>query len=328
MDVPYEPVRWQADVNAGDSEQQRLVKQVHVQSLDQHVPRARPPDRRPRPAVRRAAARCTPSSTPPPTASPCGTSTASSSSTGWRGGHAHPGRGARRPARRLLPHARHRVHAHPGPRPEAVDPAARRGRAHHARSRRAAPRPRPAQRGRGVRALPPHPVRRPEALRPRRGGVDHRGARHRAGGGCRRGHERGRAGHGAPRPAQRARQHRGQVLRRDLPRVRGRPRPRLGPGVGRRQVPQGGHRQVRRPAPGRSSPSRWRRTPRISRRSIPWWRGWCGPSRTCWATTAASTCCRCWSTATPPSPARAWWPRRSSCRSSPATARVGPSTWW
>ncbi|HEY5023923.1 MAG TPA: multifunctional oxoglutarate decarboxylase/oxoglutarate dehydrogenase thiamine pyrophosphate-binding subunit/dihydrolipoyllysine-residue succinyltransferase subunit [Acidimicrobiales bacterium] len=33
MDVPYQPVRWQADVNAADSEQMRLVKQVHVQSL-------------------------------------------------------------------------------------------------------------------------------------------------------------------------------------------------------------------------------------------------------------------------------------------------------
>ncbi len=33
MDVPYQPVRWQADVNAVDSEQMRLVKQVHVQSL-------------------------------------------------------------------------------------------------------------------------------------------------------------------------------------------------------------------------------------------------------------------------------------------------------
>jgi 2-oxoglutarate decarboxylase len=33
MDVPYEPVRWQADVNAVDSEHQRLVKQVRVQSL-------------------------------------------------------------------------------------------------------------------------------------------------------------------------------------------------------------------------------------------------------------------------------------------------------
>jgi multifunctional 2-oxoglutarate metabolism enzyme len=33
MDVPYEPVRWQADDNAVDSEYRRLLKQVHVQSL-------------------------------------------------------------------------------------------------------------------------------------------------------------------------------------------------------------------------------------------------------------------------------------------------------
>jgi 2-oxoglutarate decarboxylase len=33
MDVPYEPVRWQADDNAGDSDHGRLVKQVRVQSL-------------------------------------------------------------------------------------------------------------------------------------------------------------------------------------------------------------------------------------------------------------------------------------------------------
>ncbi len=33
MEVPYEPVRWQPDVNAVDSEHQRLVKQSHVQSL-------------------------------------------------------------------------------------------------------------------------------------------------------------------------------------------------------------------------------------------------------------------------------------------------------
>jgi 2-oxoglutarate dehydrogenase E1 component len=33
MDVPYQPVQWQADVNAVDSERMRLVKQVHVQGL-------------------------------------------------------------------------------------------------------------------------------------------------------------------------------------------------------------------------------------------------------------------------------------------------------
>ncbi|HML01732.1 MAG TPA: multifunctional oxoglutarate decarboxylase/oxoglutarate dehydrogenase thiamine pyrophosphate-binding subunit/dihydrolipoyllysine-residue succinyltransferase subunit, partial [Acidimicrobiales bacterium] len=33
MDVPYEPVRWQADVNVIEGEHLRLLKQVHVQSL-------------------------------------------------------------------------------------------------------------------------------------------------------------------------------------------------------------------------------------------------------------------------------------------------------
>jgi 2-oxoglutarate dehydrogenase E1 component len=38
-------------------------------------------------------------------------------------------------------------------------------------------------------------------------------------------------------------------------------------------------------------------------------------------------CCRCWCTATRPSPGRAWWPRRSTCRSCAATAPVAPCTW-
>ena len=136
MDVPYEPVRWQPDVNPADSDHPRLVKQVHVQSLvnmyrvrghliadlDPLVGRAaaaapgarphylRPHAVGPRPRIRRRRA----------------------------GGARHHDarRRARRPARRLLPHARHRVHAHPGPRPEAVDPAARRRRSHHPRRTR------------------------------------------------------------------------------------------------------------------------------------------------------------------------------------------------
>ena len=88
-------------------------------------------------------------------------------------------------------------------------------------------------------------------------------------------------GHGASGPAQHPRQHRGQVLRGDLPGVRGRPRPRLRPGLGRRQVPQGGDGQVRGPVRVPSSRSPWRRTPRISRRSTPSSRAWSGPSRTC-----------------------------------------------
>ncbi len=149
-----------------------------------------------------------------------------------------------------------------------------------ARGRRAAPHPRPAERGRGLRAVPAHPLRRPEALRPRRRGVDHRrcstpcSTRRPAAG------IRGRHGHGPPRPAERARQHRRQVLRRDLRGVRGRPRPRIGPGLGRREVPQGRRRQVHRARRARAYRSRWRRTRRTSRRSTPSSRAWRGPSRT------------------------------------------------
>ena len=52
-------------------------------------------------------------------------------------------------------------------------------------------------------------------------------------GGPRRGHHRD----GPPRPAQRARQHRRQELRPDLPRVRGQHRPAHGAGLRRREVP-------------------------------------------------------------------------------------------
>ena len=89
-----------------------------------------------------------------------------------------------------------------------------------------APHPRAAQRGRGVRALPAHQVPRAEALQPRRRGdarPDARRALHRRG---RRGHEQRRPRHGAPRPAQRAGQRDRQVVRADLPRVRGRARSR------------------------------------------------------------------------------------------------------
>ena len=61
---------------------------------------------------------------------------------------------------------------------------------------------------------------------------------------------RGRHRHGPPRPAEHPGQHRRQVLRADLPRVRGQPGPQVGPGLGRREVPPGHrghvHRRVRR----------------------------------------------------------------------------------
>ena len=53
----------------------------------------------------------------------------------------------------------------------------------------------------------------------------------------RRRHRRGRDRHGAPRPPQRARQRRRQVVRADLPRVRGRARPDAHAGLRRREVP-------------------------------------------------------------------------------------------
>ena len=62
--------------------------------------------------------------------------------------------------------------------------------------------------------------------------------------------------HGPPRPAQRARQHRRQELRAAVQGVRGQHRPRLHPGLGRREVPPRPDRQVRQPRrqrdPGRA----------------------------------------------------------------------------
>ena len=57
-----------------------------------------------------------------------------------------------------------------------------------------------------------------------------------------------RARHGPPRPAQRARQHRGQELRAAVQGVRGQRRPRVDAGLGRREVPPRPDRQVRQPA--------------------------------------------------------------------------------
>ena len=100
-------------------------------------------------------------------------------------------------------------------------------------------------------------------------------------------------------------------------RVRGGPRPRLGPGLGRRQVPQGGQRASSSATNGEAAAaSRWRPTRPTSRPSTRWSRGWSGPSRTsCRTRPPLRRAVRCSSTATPPSPARGWWPRPSSCRS-------------
>ena len=167
----------------------------------------------------------------------------------------------RRAARLLLPHRRHRVHAHPGPGRAQVDPGARRGPAGPGGPRRAGADPVQAQRGRGVRDVPADQVRRPEALLP--------GGRRGADPAARRGDQRGRRGrprrgrgrHGAPRPAERARQRHRQVLRADLQGVRGQPRPEVHPGLRRREVPPG---RARAPSPPRAasrSRSAWSPTP-------------------------------------------------------------------
>ena len=103
----------------------------------------------------------------------------------------------RDPARLLLPHHRHRVHAHHGSRPAQVDPGARRAAAREAAPRGAAADPAQAQPGRGVRDLPADQVRRPEALQPR-GRRDHHPAGRRDLRGGRR--DRPRRGHASAWP--------------------------------------------------------------------------------------------------------------------------------
>ena len=97
--------------------------------------------------------------------------------------------------------------------------------------RRAAAHPAQAERGRGPRVLPADQVRRPEALLPRGQRVPHPAARRRAHQRLQRQHRRGRHRHAAPRPPERPHQHRRQVLRPGVPRVRGRLRRRPGAGL-------------------------------------------------------------------------------------------------
>ena len=83
-----------------------------------------------------------------------------------------------------------------------------------------------------------HQVRGPEALRRRGRRVAHPAARRRLRSrGRRRARHRRRAGHGPPRPPQRAGQHRRQAAQPAVHRVRGPHRPGHGPGLRRRQVP-------------------------------------------------------------------------------------------
>ncbi len=125
----------------------------------------------------------------------------------------HPARDPRGAAPDLLRPDRRRVHVHDRHRSEALDPEPPREPARHAEVLRGdeEAHPRAHHRRRDPRALPAHPLRRPEALLARRRRVGHR----RDGRADPRRRQPGRAGnrdrHGPPRPPQRAGQHPGQV---------------------------------------------------------------------------------------------------------------------
>ena len=232
--IPYEPIRWVQDVDTSHDDDinkvarvQELIhayrvrghlmadtdpleyKQRRHQDLDVTTPRADPVGPRPHLRHRRLRRPAVPQAAQDP----------------------------RHPARLVLPHHRRRVHAHPGPRAARVDPVQDRGRLRQDHPRGAAAHRAPAQRRRGVRDLPADQVRRPEALLARGRRVGHRPARPHPVARRRGRPRRGLHRDAAPRPPQRARQHRGQVLRPDLPRVRGQAGPPLGAGLRRREVP-------------------------------------------------------------------------------------------
>ena len=117
-------------------------------------------------------------------------------------------------------------------------------------------------------------------------------------------------GDGAPRQAERAGQHRRQVVRADLRRVRGQPGPAAPPTGPATSSTTSAPTACSTPATARPSPPRWSPTPATSRRSTRSPRASSAPSRTCstWAS-PGSPCCRCSSTATRRSRGRASWPR-------------------
>ena len=208
-------------------------------------------------------------------------------------------------ARDLLRHDRRRVHAHHRPDREALVAAAARVDPQQAELQRRGEEahPRPADRRRRPGALPAHQVRRPEALLARRRRELHR-LDGRAGPARRR---QGRAGdrdrHGAPRPPQRAGQHAGQDAEGPVRRVR--PHRAGRPALRRRQVPPGLlERRHHAGRPGAPEPGVQPVAPRDRQpggRGLG--QGAPGPPR---RQARATRCCRCWCTATPPSPARAW----------------------
>ena len=127
MKIPYTPARWAIDDNPAIGSPDWAEKQGRRLPDHQHVPGTRPPHRRPRPASPEAAPA-------PPRARPAQLR-AHHLGSRPRVRHRWPGRArgdeaGRRPVpptRCLLPHRRHRVHAHPGAGAESMDPGAGRG---------------------------------------------------------------------------------------------------------------------------------------------------------------------------------------------------------
>ena len=306
--IPYEPVRWLKDIDASHDDDvtkaARVFELIHSYRVRGHVmadtdPLEYQPAQAPRPRHHRARAH------------PVGPGARVRGRRLRRQVDDEAARHPRRAARLVLPHHRHRVHAHPGPEAAQVDPGPRRALARQAGARGAAAHPAPAERRRGVRDVPADEVRRPEALLA--GG---RRVRHPAAG---RGHRlgrrvapgRGRHRHGPPRPAERPREHRRQVVRADLPRVRGQPRPEVDARLRRREVPPGRRGHLHRPGrradqglagrqplpPGGGRPGRRGHRPRQAGHHQQGRHGLHGPAGR-----------RC--TATRPSRARAWSPRR------------------
>ena len=241
LGLPHRPVKWEMDANPGLFGDPRRARgggeadegpAAHPQLPGARAPRGRPRPARPRP---RAAPRPRPRDL---RAHAVGPRPRVPDRRALRRGQGDAARDPRHPARDLLRDDRRRVHVHRRPRaqglaaaPHGVDPqlpGPRRG------EQEAGPR---EDRGGGeLRALPPHEVRGPQALLARGRGGAHPAARpHPQRRGAARA-ARGRDRHVAPRAAQRPRHHGRQAPLPDLRGVRGQ-RPRVLPGLGRREVP-------------------------------------------------------------------------------------------
>jgi 2-oxoglutarate dehydrogenase E1 component len=139
--VPYEPIRWVRDVSVSEDEEinktARVVELIHAYRVRGHLMADTDPleyRQRRHPGPGRADARAEPVGPRP---------RVPHRRVRRRAGH-EAARHPRRAAQQLLPHGRHRVHAHPEPRRAALDPGPGRARLPQAEPGRAAAHPRSA----------------------------------------------------------------------------------------------------------------------------------------------------------------------------------------